>query len=264
MKKSNLITTLLLLFIIISGCFLYSNIKSNFDNTSRKESYITTQKNDITPEQKNTKNNSKDQKTNSDMTKKKYHHFNKSLFIGDSRGVGLMEYSQMSNIDFFCNVGMSVFNIHKHSLNVPHIGKMSLSELLEKENYDKIYIMLGINEMGYNFDKIIEKYKELIQLIKEKEPNTIIILQANLHVTGQRSNNDKIFNNKSINRLNTTLSQLANNKDIFYLDVNPLFDDVNGDLSADKSSDNTHLYAIYYKYWGQWIIDQTALLIKEE
>ena len=47
---------------------------------------------------------------------------------------------------------------------------MSLSELLDNQKYDKVYIMLGINEMGYNFEKIIEKYQELIQFIKEKEP----------------------------------------------------------------------------------------------
>lgn len=32
----------------------------------------------------------------------------------------------------------------------------------------KIYLMLGVNELGYKFEKIIEKYKELIQFIKEK------------------------------------------------------------------------------------------------
>ncbi|MEE1526914.1 MAG: hypothetical protein U0K31_04755 [Blautia sp.] len=65
---------------------------------------------------------------------------------------------------------MSVFNIHDDSINIPNIGKMSLSELLDNQKYDKVYIMLGINEMGYNFEKIIEKYQELIQFIKEKEP----------------------------------------------------------------------------------------------
>ena len=54
----------------------------------------------------------------------------------------------------------------------------------------KIYLMLGVNELGYKFEKIIEKYKELIQFIKEKEPNVTIFLQANLHVTSERSNSD--------------------------------------------------------------------------
>lgn len=271
MKKSNLITTLILCVIVIFAFVLYSNTKSSSDDQSPKEGNIVTEKADLQTKQKTTNTASKDQEMKTDITKKEKDteesdiiSEDKSLFIGDSRAVGLMEYSQMEKVDFFCNVGMSVFNIHDDSINIPNIGKMSLSELLDNQKYDKVYIMLGINEMGYNFEKIIEKYQELIQFIKEKEPNAKILLQANLHVTSERSNSDDIFNNKSINRLNTALSKLADNKDIFYLDVNPLFDDENGNLSADKSSDNTHLYAKYYKDWGQWIIDQTTLLTKEE
>ena len=47
-------------------------------------------------------------------------------------------------------------------------------------------------------------------------------------------------------------------------DANILFDDEAGGLSADKSEDSTHLYAKYYKEWGEWIVKQTASLIGEE
>ena len=43
-----------------------------------------------------------------------------------------------------------------------------------------------------------------------------------------------------------------------------IFDDENGNLSADKSEDNTHLYAKYYEVWGKWIVSQSASLTKEE
>lgn len=187
-----------------------------------------------------------------------------ALFIGDSRTVGLMEYAQIEEADFFCTVGMSVFNIHKTPVSVPNVGKVTLTELLENKEYHKVYLMLGINEMGYKFEKILAKYQELIEFVKEKEPDANIILQANLHVTKSRSDGDKTFNNTAINRLNMALSELADNQRIFYLDANILFDDANGALSADKSSDNTHLYAKYYGEWGQWIAQQTAQLMKEE
>ncbi len=47
-----------------------------------------------------------------------------ALFIGDSRTVGLMEYAQIANADFFANTGMSVFNIHKKPVSVPNVGKV--------------------------------------------------------------------------------------------------------------------------------------------
>ena len=186
------------------------------------------------------------------------------LFIGDSRTVGLMEYAQLEKADFFCTVGMSVFNIHKNSVSIPGTGKVTLTELLDSKTYSAVYIMLGVNEMGYKYESILSKYAELIEFVKGKHSDAAIIIHANLHVTKSRSDSDKTFNNHAINQLNTALSEFADNKSIFYLDANDLFDDSNGALSADKSSDNTHLYAKYYEEWGNWIVQQTASLTKEE
>ena len=184
-----------------------------------------------------------------------------ALFIGDSRTVGLMEYSNIQGADFFCNVGMSVFNIQKETVSIPDLGKVSISQLLDSKDYNKIYVMLGVNEMGYKFEKIVDKYSELINFIEDKEPEASVIILANLHVTKSRSDTDDTFNNASINRLNEAISKFANNDNVFYLDSNILFDDADGALSADKSADNAHLYAKYYEEWGNWIINHTAALI---
>ncbi|MDD6478252.1 MAG: hypothetical protein PUF48_00330, partial [Oscillospiraceae bacterium] len=53
-----------------------------------------------------------------------------ALFIGDSRTVGLMEYAGIDGADYFCTVGMSVYNIHKKPVSVPNVGKVTLTELL--------------------------------------------------------------------------------------------------------------------------------------
>lgn len=153
------------------------------------------------------------------------------------------------------------FNIHKNPVSVPNVGKVTLTELLDNKDYNKIYIMLGINELGYNFENILSKYEELVNFVKEKEPATSIIIQGNLHVTPSRSDSDDTFNNNTINNLNAALSNFADNEHIFYFDVNSLFDDENGALSADKSEDDTHLYAKYYAEWGQWIVEQTSLIM---
>ena len=186
-----------------------------------------------------------------------------SLFIGDSRTVGLSEYACIDDADFFSDVGMSVYNIYQKTISVPTVGKVTLHELLTHKTYRKIYIMLGINEMGYDFDNILVHYKKLVKFIKEKQPEATLFIQANLHVTKVRSNSDKVINNHNINQLNTALSKIADNTKIFYLDVNFMFDDENGHLSSDKSNDNTHLYAKYYAEWGKWIINQTAARIGE-
>ena len=186
-----------------------------------------------------------------------------ALFIGDSRTVGLSEYSILEGADFFANVGMNVYNVNEKTVSVPTVGKVTLDELLNYKTYDKIYVMLGINELGYNRENTVAKYADLIDYIQEKQPDAIIIIEANLHVTKSRSDSDKVINNNAINEFNSAISGLADGKKIFYFDVNVLFDDENGSLPAEKSQDSAHLYAKYYIEWGEWIIRQTVALIGE-
>lgn len=186
----------------------------------------------------------------------------KTLFIGDSRTVGLMEYSKMNEPDYFCNVGMSVFNVMKKTVSVPNVGKITLNNLLESQKYQTIFIMLGINELGYELNSITSKYEEVVNLIKNKLPNSDIIILGNLHVTQARSNKDKIFNNERINILNKELSNLVDDKQVFYIDTNYLFD-VDGALDSKKTFDNIHLYGSYYEEWGNWIVGE-ARKLKEE
>lgn len=187
-----------------------------------------------------------------------------ALFIGDSRTVGLMEYAGIEGADFFCSSGMSVFNIYAKPLSVPNVGKLTLEELLNNKKYGKIYIMLGVNELGYPFESIVGKYQGLLEYIENKQPEAFVFIQANLHVSKKRSDGDKYINNAAINRLNGELAALADNTNEFYLDANVLFDDGEGNLSTEKSRDNAHPYGKYYEEWGLWITNKTASLIGEE
>ena len=175
----------------------------------------------------------------------------------------MMEYAGLNEANFFCSTGMNVFDIKKSRISVPSVGKVTLEELLYNKKYGKIYIMLGINELGYDFQSIINKYGELLNYVNGKQPNAAIFIQANLHVSKKRSDSDNYINNKNIDRLNSELSKSANGKSTFYIDANPLFDDKDGNLSLDKTSDNAHLYARYYTEWGEWICKETAKELKE-
>lgn len=181
----------------------------------------------------------------------------KALFIGDSRTVGLASYSNLEDADFFASIGMTVYNLWDTQVSIPNIGKVALEELLKHKNYDIIYIMLGINELGYPFEQTINHYENLVKSIQTWQPNASLILMANIHVTAARSESDPYINNPAINRFNEATSKLADNKRIFYLNANCIFDDTNGNLAKEKSSDSAHLLAKYYKTWGDWLMLET-------
>lgn len=180
-------------------------------------------------------------------------YFDDALFIGDSRTIGIYEYGNLKNATFFASNGLNVYDVFDNVIEVPELGSPTLSDLLSQKDFGKIYIMLGINELGYDFNNTIAKYEALVDSIRERLPEAIIYIQANLHVTKSRAESDDIYNNENINKFNLAVSSIADNKDIFYLDVNEIFDDESGDLNPDYTSDNTHVLGKYYLDWCNWI-----------
>jgi hypothetical protein len=184
--------------------------------------------------------------------------FSDTLFIGDSRTVGLSEYGNMPTATFFATTGMSVYSLFDTTVTVPSIGDVYLENLLQGNTYGKIYLMLGINELGYDFESTVEKYTEVVNRICQLQPNAVLYICANLHVSHERSRSDDIFNNTNIDRFNQRISELANQKTIFYIDVNPIFDDENGALGTEYTADDTHVLGKYYVTWGEWLYENTV------
>lgn len=188
-----------------------------------------------------------------DFTTVSSDYFNDALFIGDSRTVGIYEYGNLQNATFFASSGLSVYDVDSEEVSVPNVGKVTLASLLEQKDFGKIYIMLGINELGYNLDTTINKYEDMVNFIWEQEPNAIIYLQANLYVTKSRSDSDNIYNNSNIDRFNDAVAGMADNQTRFFINVNEIFDDGSGNLNSDYTSDDTHVLGKYYADWCDWL-----------
>lgn len=184
--------------------------------------------------------------------------FSNALFIGDSRTVGIAEYSGITEADFFAFTGMSVYSALKKESSVGSWKKGTLlADALQSQQYDRVYLMLGVNELGYNFQKTVERYGELVQQIRELQPDAYLILEASLHVTKKRSDTDSTFNNSNIDRMNQAQAAYADGEHIFFIDVNPVFDDETGALNQDYTFDNTHPYGKYYSKWADWLRENT-------
>lgn len=180
-------------------------------------------------------------------------YFDDALFIGDSRTVGIQLYGVLTGADFFCNTGMSIYSLRKANIEIDGVGKIGISDLLKTKTYGKVYVMLGINEISYSFNGTVKKYKALLDEIRETQPNADIYIQANLHVTKERSDKDQYVNNANLDKFNKAIAQFADNKTIFYIDPNEYFDDAEGNLSTEYCSDASHIRTKYYKEWSKWI-----------
>lgn len=181
-------------------------------------------------------------------------YFDDAVFIGDSRMEGVYEYAGLDNATFLTKVSMSIYTMMDSKVSNPDY-KTVLDGLSDRQ-YGKVYMMVGINEIGTaTTEYFVNHYMGVISQIRELQPDAIIVVQAIMHVTGSRDEVDEYFNNTNIDARNEGLKTLANGKDIFYIDVNPVYDDENGNLIEDYSSDNIHLYGNKYADWKEFFLE---------
>lgn len=185
-------------------------------------------------------------------------YFDDALFIGDSRTMGLYEYGDLGNAAVIADSGMSVYKVWKEEVKSKDKSAETLRTLLEKRTFGKVYVMLGVNELGYAFEPTVDKYRELIEQIEEAQPEAIIYLEANLHITKEKSDSSDIYNNSNINRFNEAVAEMAGEDRRTYLDVNELFDDETGSLSEDYTVDNAHVLGKYYVDWVDWLLERAV------
>lgn len=184
-------------------------------------------------------------------------YFNDALFIGDSRTVGLRKYTQLGEASFFAETGMSIHNIFDKKLLEPTISeeKKSLEEVLTENTYGKIYLMVGINELGRGTaDTYFTAYKTVLDRIRQLQPEAVFFIEGNMNVAKEKSDNDPIFNNINIGIRNGKIASLADGINTFYLDINEVITDDEGYLISEYTFDNVHLKAKYYSIWKDFLL----------
>lgn len=188
--------------------------------------------------------------------KVKNSYFKDAAFIGDSLMEGFYNYLDLKDIaDFYCEKGYSFYNWSLDT-NIVHMNtgeKESLTDIMNTNSYGKIYILLGMNDLGYGNTELYDKRVTMIlEKLKKQQPNAIIYLMGALHFSKER-NKDKVDNNININDKNTVLANHADGKTIFYLDSNPLFTNKKGYQKDELSSDGCHVFGYNYVPWLKFL-----------
>lgn len=192
-------------------------------------------------------------------------YFSDALFIGDSRTDGLYTYGNMSGkTTFFAKDALSVFKVF--DLEIPfhtpdgQTRSAKLLDVLGEKQYRKIYICIGVNELGMPTTvEYYNKYKELLEVVRKLQPDSIIYIEGMMHVTEKYAKSSSVFNNTNIVERNTAVSTLANGRDIFYIDMNSAVCDENGNVRPELSNDGVHLTASSYELWHQFLL-QNAIV----
>ncbi len=189
-------------------------------------------------------------------------YFEDAAFVGDSRTDGFMIYSGIGCGENLTSNGLSIFTLQsKKALTIDGVSYTLLEALALKE-YGKVYLSLGVNELGYYDDEGFYKaYCSAIDAIRACQPNAVIYIQGliplNEDVIAATGGADYLTN-KHLLIYNDLMKQAAEEKQVAFLDLNPVFAGADGQLPEDASGDGVHLRSSYCKQWLEYLKTHTV------
>ena len=273
MKKKIIYSSLMPLIILITiGCFIGNNIleKNNTqeNNNGQDSSAIVSDEPQDEP-QNEPQNNPNDESQQDEPKQEEPQNeipnnsptnsntqFNSSVaFIGDSRTQGFIMYNGLKDVQDYSYIGLMVDTaVTKKFVKTSNGEKITLLQDMANKNIETVYIMLGVNELGWSYPQVFKtKYGELIDEIRKIKPNCKIYVQSIIPMTKSKSETDRIFNNKNVNTFNNLIQELAKEKNVTYLDVKSALVDANGYLPEEASSDGVHVDKEYCKKWFEYL-----------
>ncbi len=182
--------------------------------------------------------------------------FSSAVFLGDSRTEGLQLWGGLKNGTFYWARGMTVFEADnsKYTFKVDGVS-MTMIDALKQGNYDKVYIMIGVNELGYPVSDYEEGMDAFLDKVIAAQPEAVIYLQTlpPLNDAKARQNLAYYENNDNVNAFNDVIVRKAAEKRVVLLDTAQRYRGSDGQLSGDLTVDGCHFTRDGYTIWADYL-----------
>ena len=189
-------------------------------------------------------------------------YFEDAAFIGDSRTDGFLLYSGIGCGENLTSNGLSIFKLAEKKALTIDGQKYTLLEALGLKQYGKVYLSLGVNELGYNNDKgFYNAYCNAIDAIRACQPNAVIYIQGLIPLNEDviaATGGSSYLTNEHLRVYKDLMQQAAQEKQVVFLDLEPEFTGPDGQLPADASNDGVHLKKAYCQAWLEYLKTHTV------
>ena len=168
--------------------------------------------------------------------------FDDAIFVGNSLVDGFHIYSGLTHGTFIGATSVSVYNL----------WDAGREATLTYNSFGKVYIMLGVNEIGAGTTTVVSEYSKIITKLKQLQPNAEIYLQACLPVCESMLSSTQIswhVSNYYVQELNAALLRMCGEQEIYYVDTWSALADAYGTLPASMCWDGVHLQPAAYTTW---------------
>lgn len=184
--------------------------------------------------------------------------FGDAAFIGDSRMKGIMNFAKFEYAADFSHVGLTVADVFTKPYIETASGTVTVSEALQGGTYGKIYMMTGLNELGwYDTDKFIEYYGDMVDLAKQTHPEAQIYVIGIMPVGAKATAEQAHLTNDRVQMFNGLILGMCEAKQVYFVDG---FEAVasNGTLPDDASPDGVHMEPGYCKMLTDYLLSHTV------
>lgn len=189
-------------------------------------------------------------------------YFSDAVFVGDSRTESLRMYSGISpSPKFFSGVGLTVTKVFSDQIVQLNGQWLTVADALRQADYNKVYIMLGMNELGWVYESVYaQDYGRIIDVIRETHPDATIYVQSIIPVSKWKDTTDpdRIYTNANVVRLQKVLCEMCEEKNVHYVNVAEVMQDENGYLFSEATEDGMHLTQEYCKIWAEYLRTHTV------
>lgn len=190
--------------------------------------------------------------------------FSDAVFIGDSRVAGLRLYSGITpQATFLDHTGLTIYEVKEGKVVIRRGDKkISVLDALSAGSYGKVYIALGINELGYyDPEGFARTCGEVVDAVRERQPEARIYIQSLLPVNTEKckaSDTPYYVTNEGVASYNQVLEDHFADKDTYLLGIPGELLDDNGEIRKDYSADGVHFKKDGYVLWLNYLAEHTG------
>ncbi len=188
--------------------------------------------------------------------------FADAAFFGNSLVDGLRAFGGLESASFFASTSASVVSVSMtKNMTLSDGSSGTMLQALCEQEYAKLYILLGINEIGFEPAQFIQLYSAVLDTIQESQPDADIYIMSLTPVTERKSAEGALFSEERVLEYNAALYALAAERQCYYVDLVEALAGEDGYLPEEQSTDGIHLTVDKYPEWADYL--RTHYVVKE-
>lgn len=187
--------------------------------------------------------------------------FADAVFLGDSRTDGLRLYGGITDGEFICYKGLMCQDFSTKACISVGGEKLTPQQALERKQYGKVFVMLGLNELGFTAANFAEDYAALIDTVRAAQPDAALYVQSIIPINTQKArekNQPYYITNETIAAFNAEIVRLSAEKQVFFVNVAESLIDETGELPYEAATDGIHFTKSYYQTWFSYLKTHTV------